>query len=135
MFFRLNIARATTPGGDKVAGPRKVYPDDRAGPPVFLRFARFRFKDGRESDGVRILTEHAKAIKSAPGCMDAWVGQGQHPATECVVVALFESEDALRSLEGRLRSDPRRGGDFFALLALTTQPPEVVPYEIRETMA
>jgi hypothetical protein len=133
MFFRLNIARATTPGGDKVAGLRKFYPDGRAGPRVFLRFARFRFKEGREGDGLRILTEHAKAIRSAPGCREAWVGQGQHPATECVVVALFETEDALRSLEGRLRSDPRRGGDFFALLALTTHPPEIVPYEMRGT--
>jgi hypothetical protein len=45
---------------------------------------------------------------------------------------LFQDEESLRRLEGRLRSDPTRGGDFFALLALTTQPPEVVPYEVRE---
>src|SRR5438477_505692 len=69
---------------------------------------------------------------SPPRCRDAWLAQGQHPATECVVIALFEDEDSLRKLEGRLRSDPRRGGDFFALLGLTTQPPEVVPYEVRE---
>lgn len=98
---------------------------------VFLRFARFRFKEGKEADGLRILRGHADAIRSAPGCREAWVAQGQHPATECIVVALFEDEESLRRLEGRLRSDPARGGDFFALLALTTQPPEVVPYEIR----
>src|SRR2546426_582198 len=50
---------------------------------------------------------------------------------ECIVVALFEDEDSLRRLEGRLRSDPLRGGDFFSLLSLTTQPPEVVQYEVR----
>jgi len=99
---------------------------------MFLRFSRFRFKEGKEGEGLRILGDHAAAIRSAPGCIDAWVGQGQHPATECVVVALFENENSLRGLEGRLRSDPRRGGDFFALLALTTQPPEVVPYEIQK---
>jgi quinol monooxygenase YgiN len=99
---------------------------------VFVRFARFRFKDGKEADGLRILRGHADAIRSAPGCRDAWLGQGQHPATECVLIALFDDEDSLRKLEGRLRSDPARGGDFFALLALTTQPPEVVPYEVRE---
>ena len=133
MFFRLNIARATTPGGDKVAGPRKVYPDEDAGPPVFLRFARFRFKEGKEGEGLRILRLQAGAIRSAPGCIDAWVGAGQHPTTECVVIALFENEDSLRSLEGRLRSDPQRGGHFFALLALTTQPPEIVQYDVQAT--
>ena len=99
---------------------------------MFLRFSRFRFKDGKEGDGLRILRGHAAAIRSAPGCLDTWLGQGHHPATECVVVALFQDEDSLRNLEGRLRSDPSRGGDFFALLALTTQPPDVVPYEVRE---
>src|SRR2546426_1097068 len=49
----------------------------------------------------------------------------------CVVVALFEDEDSLRRLEGRLRSDPLRGADFFSLLSLTTLPPEVVQYEVR----
>jgi len=48
-----------------------------------------------------------------------------------VVVALFDDEDSLRKLEGRLRSDPARGGDFFSLLSLTTQPPDVTQYEIR----
>lgn len=131
MFFRLNIARATTPGGHKVAGPRKVYDNPRSRPAVFLRFARFRFKEGKETEGMRILRGHAEAIRSAPGCREAWVAQGQHPATECVVVALFDDEESLRRLEGGLRSNPTRGGDFFALLALTTQPPEVVNYEIR----
>lgn len=102
-----------------------------ARPDVFLRFSRFRFKEGREIEGLEILRRHTAAIKSAPGCRDAWLAQGQHPATECIVVALFEDEDSLRRLEGRLRSDPLRGGDFFALLPLTTQPPDVAQYEIR----
>ena len=98
---------------------------------MFLRFSRFRFKEGKETEGLDILRMHSAAIKSAPGCRDAWLAQGQHPATECVVVALFEDEDSLRRLEGRLRSDPLRGSDFLSLLSLTTQPPEVVQYEIR----
>jgi Antibiotic biosynthesis monooxygenase len=98
---------------------------------MFLRFARFRFKEGKEDDGLRILRGHAAAIRAAPGCREAWLAQGQHPATECVVIALFDDEDSLRQLEGRLRSDPARGGDFFRLLALTSQPPEVVPYEVK----
>lgn len=80
---------------------------------------------------MAILRRHATAIRSASGCQEAWLAQGQHPATECVVVALFDAEDSLRRLEGRLRSDPSLGGDFFALLALTAQPPEVTQYEIR----
>ncbi len=98
---------------------------------MFLRFSRFRFKEGRETEGFEILRRHAAAIKSAAGCREAWLAQGQHPATECVVVALFDDEDSLRRLEGKLRSDPVRGGDFFSLLSLTTQPPDVVQYEIR----
>jgi hypothetical protein len=98
---------------------------------VFLRFSRFRFKEGREVEGLAILRRHAKAIRSATGCRDAWLAQGQHPATECVVVGLFEDEDSVRRLEGRLRSDPGLGGDFFALLSLTAQPPEVTQYEVR----
>ena len=132
MFFRLNTFRPTTPAGHKVAGLRKFYGNGHGGLGVFLRFARFRFKEGKEGEGLRILQGHAAAIRSAPGCREAWLAQGQHPATECVVIALFEDEDSLRKLEGRVRSDPRRGGDFFALLGLTTQPPEVVPYEVRE---
>ena len=104
----------------------------RVRPSVFLRFERFRFKEGREEEGLRILRDHAAAIRAAPGCREAWSAQGEHPATEAVVVALFEDEDSLRRLEGRLRSDPTRGGDFFRLLSLTSQPPEVVPYRIRE---
>ncbi len=103
----------------------------RPRPIVFLRFSRFRFKEGKETNGLEILRRHAAAIKAAAGCRDAWLAQGQHPATECVVVALFEDEDSLRRLEGRLRSDPLRGGDFFELLSMTTQPPDVVQYEIR----
>ncbi len=130
MFFRLNTARTTTPGGHKVAGPRKFYGNARARHLMFLRFARFRFRDGKEGDGLRILQGHAAAIRAAPGCVSAWLGQGQHPATECVVIALFQDEDSLRRLEGRLRSDPTRGGDFFALLAITTHPPDVTQYEV-----
>src|SRR5439155_1623925 len=91
----------------------------RRPPDTFLRFSRFRFKEGKEAEGLDILRRHSAAIKSAPGCRDVWLAQGQHPATECVVVALFENEDSLRRLEGKLRSDPLRGGDFSALLSLT----------------
>src|SRR5256885_14267091 len=108
MFFRLNTERTTTPGEDKVAGVRKFYANPCARPSMFLRFARFRFREGKEAEGLRILRGHAAAIRSAPGCRDAWLAQGQHPATECVVIALFEDEDSLRRLEGRLRSDPTR---------------------------
>lgn len=131
MFFRLNIFRATTTAGNKLAGPRKVFGNRRGRPSVFLRFSRFRFKEGKEAEGLEILRRHTVAIKGAAGCRDAWLAQGQHPATECVVIALFEDEDSLRRLDGRLRSDPAQGGDFFALLSLTTQPPEVTQYEIR----
>jgi len=102
---------------------------------VFLRFSRFRFKEGKEADGLDILRKHAAAIRAAPGCRDAWLGQGQHPATECIVIALFEDEDSLRRLEARLRSDPVRGGDFFSRLSLTTQPPEVTQYDVRDLTA
>lgn len=98
---------------------------------MFLRFSRFRFKEGKEGEGLGILHAHTAAIRHAPGCREAWLGQGQHPATECLVVALFEDEDSLRRLEGRLRSDPARGGDFFALLSMTREPPEVTVYEVR----
>ena len=90
---------------------------------MLLRLSRFRFKEGREVEGLDILRRHAAGIRAAPGCRDAWLAQGQHPATECVVVALFEDEGSLRRLEGKLRSDPLSGGDFFSLLSLTTQPP------------
>ena len=84
-----------------------------------------------EAEGLTILRRHREAIRAAPGCRDAWLGQGQHPATECVVIAVLENEDSVRRLEGRLRSDPALGGDFFALLRLTSQPPDVTQYEIR----
>src|SRR5436189_15925 len=88
MFFRLNTERTTTPGEDKVAGLRKFYANPCARPAMFLRFARFRFREGKEAEGLRILRGHAKAIRASPGCRDAWLGQGQHPATECVVFDL-----------------------------------------------
>jgi hypothetical protein len=97
---------------------------------VFLRFSRFRFKEGKEAEGSKILRRHLAAIRSSKGCRDAWLGQGQHPATEFVVLALIDDEESLRRLEGRLRSDPVQGGDFFSLLSMTTQPPEVTQYEI-----
>jgi|GEM_PF-1918880 len=100
---------------------------------MFIRFSRFRFKEGKEGEGAEILARHASKIRSAPGCEDAWVGQGQHPSTEFVVIARFADEASLRSLEGKLRSDPAIGGDFFSLLRLTTQPPEVTQYEVRQT--
>ncbi len=99
---------------------------------VWIRFSRFRFKEGLEADGLAVLRRHVKTIAAADGCRDAWLGQGQHPSTEFVAIALFESEDALRHLEGGLRSDPSLGSDFFVLLRLTTQPPEVTQYEVRE---
>lgn len=98
---------------------------------VFLRFSRFRFKEGKEEEGFAILRNHAAAVASAAGCKEAWLAQGQHPTTEFVLIALFEDEDSLRSLEGRLRSDPSLGAHFFSLLRLTTQPPEVTQYEVR----
>src|SRR5439155_1621938 len=52
MFFRLNTERTTTPGEDKVAGLRKFYANLRARPSMFLRFARFRFREGKEADRV-----------------------------------------------------------------------------------
>jgi len=131
MFFRVNIGRATTTAEDKLAGVRKVYGNDGARPSVFLRFSRFRFREGKETEGLGILRKHKAAIRSAPGCQEVWLGQGQHPATECIVIALFEDEESLRHLEGRLRSDPVRGGDFFALLSMTSQPPEVTVFEVR----
>lgn len=98
---------------------------------MWIRFSRFRFREGQEAAGSDVLRNHAKRIASADGCRDAWVGQGQHPSTEFVVIALFDSEDQLRRLEVRLRSDPAMGSDFFSLLRLTTEPPEVTQYEVR----
>ncbi len=98
---------------------------------MFLRFSRFRFKEGKEVEGIPLLERHASALRTAPGCRNAWLGQGQHPATECIVVALFDTEDSIRRAEGRLRSNPSQGGDFFTLLSMTTEPPEVTQYEVR----
>lgn len=98
---------------------------------MMLRFSRFRFKAGSEGEGLEILRRHVKAIAAADGCESAWLGRGQHPTTECVVVALFRDEDALRRFEGRVRSDPSLGGDLFAAMRLTTQPSEIIDYEVR----
>jgi heme-degrading monooxygenase HmoA len=98
---------------------------------VFIRFSRYRFKDGSDTEGVEILRRHVASLTAAEGCEEAWLAQGQHPSTEFVVVARFRDEASLRSFEGRLRSDPAQGGDFFSLLRLTTQPPEVTQYELR----
>lgn len=98
---------------------------------VLLRFSRYRFKEGHEAEGLDLLQRHVASLKTAPGCEEALVAQGQHPSTEFVVLARFRDEASLRSFEGRLRSDPTQGGDFFSLLRLTTQPPEVTAYELR----
>lgn len=98
---------------------------------MFLRFSRFRFKEGAGAEGFEFLKRHLAALRSAEGCEDAWLAQGQHPPTEFIVVARFRDAESLRAFEGRLRSDPRQGSDFFSLLRLTTQPPEVTQYEIR----
>jgi len=98
---------------------------------VIIRFSRYRFKDGAEVEGAETLRRHAEALRAAEGCEDAWVAQGQHPSTEFIVVARFRDEGSARSFEGLLRSDPAQGSDFFALLRLTKQPPEVTQYELR----
>ena len=100
---------------------------------VYLRFSRYRFREGSEAEGLEILRRHAASLKAAPGCEEAMVAQGQHPATEFVVLARFRDEASLREFEGRLRSDPTQGSDFFSLLRLTTQPPEVTAYELLAT--
>ncbi len=99
---------------------------------MFVRFSRYRFKEGSETEGAEILRRHLAALKEAPGCDEAWLAQGQHPSTEFIVVARFGDEASLRSFEGALRSDPNQGGDFFSLMRLTTKPPELTTYEIRE---
>src|SRR5204862_2525878 len=100
MFFRLNTERTTTPGEDKVAGLRKFYANPCARPAMFLRFARFRFREGKEAEGLRILRDHAKAIRASPGCRDACPGKVNHPARECGVVALLARKNSLRAPEG-----------------------------------
>ncbi len=98
---------------------------------MFLRFSRYRFRDGAEIEGYGLLRSHTAVVAAAPGCKSAWLAQGQHPSTEFVVVALFEDEASLRSFEGKLRSDPTLSGDSFALLRLTRQPPEMTQYDVR----
>ena len=89
---------------------------------VFVRFSRYRFRDGAETEGLEILRRHVRALRAADGCEDAWVAQGQHPSGEFIVVARFLDEASLRRFEGRLRSDPAQGGDFFSLLRMTIEP-------------
>lgn len=98
---------------------------------VIVRFSRYRFKDGAEAEGAEILRRHVAALEAAEGCEDAWLAQGQHPSTEFIVVARFHDEGSARDFEGGLRSDPTQGSDFFSLLRLTKQPPEVTQYELR----
>ena len=98
---------------------------------MFLRFSRYRFREGAAAEGLEILRRHASTLHAAPGCEHVWLGQGQHPSTEFVVLALFRDEDSMWGFEGRLRTDPSVGSDTFALLRLTTDPPELIQYEIR----
>ncbi len=98
---------------------------------MIIRFSRYRFKEGSESEGADILRRHVAALQAAQGCEDAWLAQGQHPSTEFIVVARFRDEGTARSFEGNLRSDPSQGSDFFSLLRLTKQPPEVTLYEMQ----
>ncbi len=99
---------------------------------MFLRFSRFRFREGNEAEGLGILQRQAEGMRAAEGCEEAWLGQGQHPSSEFVLIGRFRDEASLRSYEGRLRSHPAEGGDFFSLLRLTAQPPEVTQYEVRD---
>ncbi len=120
--------------GDKVDETRRAERSFRrawmAGA-VFVRFSRYRFKEGSEAEALQILSRHAAALRAAEGCEDAWVAQGQHPSTECIVVARFRDGASLRTFESRLRSDPAQGSDFFLLLRLTAHPPEITQYELR----
>ncbi len=101
---------------------------------MMVRFSRYRFKEGSEGEGLQILRRHAAALRATNGCEEAWVAQGQHPSTEFIVVAKFRDEASLRGHEGRLRSDPAQGSDFFSLLRMTVQPPEVTQYELRDPL-
>ena len=98
---------------------------------MLIRFSRYRFREGNEAEGLEILTRQAGSMRSAPGCEEVQLAQGQHPATEFLLLGRFRDEASLRAYEGRLRSDPNQGGDFFALLRLTTQPPEITQYDLR----
>jgi hypothetical protein len=97
---------------------------------VIIRFSRYRFRDGSETQGAEVLRRHVAALKAAEGCEDAWLAQGQHPSTEFIVVARFRDPESARNYEGRLRSDIGQSGDFFSLLRLTKQPPEITQYEL-----
>ncbi len=99
---------------------------------VFVRFSRYRFKEGHEAEGFEILRRQAAALRHAAGCEETWLAQGQHPSSEFVVISRFRDEASLRAYEGRIRSDPAQGSGFFSLLRLTTQPPEVTQYELRD---
>lgn len=99
--------------------------------PVFLRFSRYRFREGNEAEGSEILTRQSRSMLTAEGCEEVWLAQGQHPSTELILIGRFRDEASLRAYDGRLRSDPVNGGDFFSLLRLTTEPPEVTQYEVR----
>ncbi len=98
---------------------------------MFLRFSRYRFREGQETEGFELLQRQAAAMRAAEGCEEAWLAQGQHPSSEYVLIGRFRDEASLRAFEGHLRSDPAKGGEFFSLLRLTTQPPELTQYELR----
>lgn len=101
------------------------------GPDVIVHFSRYRFKEPNVVEGLELLRRHVTRLKAADGCEEAWLAQGQHPSTEFIVIALFRDEAASRTFEGRMRSDPAQGTDFFSLLRLTERPPEVTQYELR----
>ena len=111
---------------------KRSFPGSFHGRDVFLRFSRYRFKEGNEADGLEILERQLASLRVAEGCEEAWLAQGQHPSTEFVLIGRFRDEASLRIYEGRLRSEPSQGSDFFSLLRLTTKPPEVTQYEIHE---
>jgi hypothetical protein len=111
---------------------KRSFPGSSHGAGVFLRFSRYRLKEGSETVGLEILKRQLASLRSADGCEEAWLAQGQHPSTEFILIGRFRDETGLRTYEGRLRSEPTQGGDFFSLLQLTTKPPEVTQYEIRE---
>jgi len=109
----------------------KVFPEGRGAVLVILRFSRYRFKEETVEVGLRILGGHAKAVAAAPGCEAAWVARGRHPDTVVILLARFRDDASLRTFEGRLRSDPALGSDAFALMRLTTAPPEMAEYEVQ----
>lgn len=98
---------------------------------MIFRFSRYRFKEETVEEGLRVLRGHARAVAAAPGCESAWVARGRHPDTVVVLLAAFRDDASLRSFEGRLRSDPLLGSDAFALMRLTTAPPEMAEYQVQ----